>query len=28
MSDSLVRKWVARYRLHGESGIKRRKHTT
>ncbi|TJX15327.1 helix-turn-helix domain-containing protein, partial [Neisseria gonorrhoeae] len=23
MSDSLVRKWVARYRLHGESGIKR-----
>ncbi|HGP7578835.1 TPA: transposase, partial [Neisseria gonorrhoeae] len=28
ISDSLVRKWVARYRLHGESGIKRRKHTT
>ena len=28
ISDSLVRRWVTRYRLHGESGIKRRKHTT
>lgn len=28
ISDSLVRKWVARYRLYGESGIKRRKHKT
>ncbi|WP_301667485.1 MULTISPECIES: transposase [Neisseria] len=26
ISDSLVRRWVTRYRLHGESGIK--KHTT
>ncbi|HGG9654011.1 TPA: hypothetical protein ACJJ9D_002110, partial [Neisseria meningitidis] len=28
ISDSLVRRWVTKYRLHGESGIKRRKHTT
>lgn len=28
ISESMVRNWVARYRLHGESGIKRRKHAT
>ncbi|HFC6357222.1 TPA: helix-turn-helix domain-containing protein [Neisseria lactamica] len=25
ISDSLVRRWVTRYRLHGESGIKKQK---
>ena len=28
ISDSLVRRWVTRYRFHGEGGIKCRKHTT